>query len=63
MTKASRHFALAMSYLYAGQEGKAIEAHKKLMELHPWAAVMDEYQNLREDPRFADFLAKLNLPE
>jgi hypothetical protein len=63
VTKASRYFALGMGYLYAGQEEKAIEAHKKLVELHPWAAVMDEYETLREDPRFEDFLARLNLPE
>jgi hypothetical protein len=28
-----------------------------------WAAVMDEYQTLRKDPRFEDFLVRLNLPE
>jgi tetratricopeptide (TPR) repeat protein len=125
----SGYFVLGMSYLYAGQEEKAIEAHKKLMEVHTWwswalgftyaatghiteaeeilqqlenvpvngwnayglmtintalgnmdeafnwlnyephhafcawAAVMDEYETLREDSRFADFLARLNLPE
>jgi len=125
----SGYFVLGMAYLYAGQEGKAIEAHKKLMELHPWwswglgytyaitghieeaeeilhqlenatvngwnaygqmtvnaalgrmdeayewlnyephhaftawVAVMDEYQTLRKDPRFEDFLVRLNLPD
>ena len=28
-----------------------------------WAAVMDEYEPLRNDPRFEDFLNRLNLPE
>ncbi len=28
-----------------------------------WVAVMDEYETLREDPRFEDFLARLNLPD
>ncbi len=28
-----------------------------------WAAVMDEYKTLRKDPRFEDFLARLNLPD
>ena len=125
----SGYFVLGMSYLFAGQEEKAIEAHKKLIEVHPWwswalgytyattgriteaeellnqlenvsingwnayglmtinaalgrmdeafkwlnyephhaftawAAVMDEYQTLRNDPRFEDFLVRLNLPE
>ncbi len=125
----SGYFVLGMCYLYAGQEDKAIEAHMKLMELHPWwswalaytyattghleeaeeilhqlenvnvngwnayglmtinaalgrmdeafdwlnyephhaftawAAVMDEYQTMRKDPRFEDFLARLNLPD
>ncbi|RLD55436.1 MAG: hypothetical protein DRI97_09500 [Bacteroidetes bacterium] len=125
----SGYFVLGMSYLFSGQEEKAIEAHTKLMELHPWwswalgytyattghieeaeeilqqlengningwvahglmtinaaldrmdeaykwlnyephhafaawAAVMDEYQTLRKDPRFEDFLARLNLPD
>jgi len=28
-----------------------------------WAAVMPEFVELRKDPRFKDFLARLNLPE
>ncbi len=126
---ASGYFVLGFAYLYSGQEEKAIEAHQKLMEVHPWwswalgytyartghideaeeileqlensningwaayglmtintglgrmdeafewlnyephhafgawPAVMDEYETLREDPRFENFLARLNLPD
>ncbi len=48
--------------------GRMDEAYKWLnYEPHhaftAWAAVMDEYQTLRKDPRFEDFLVRLNLPE
>jgi tetratricopeptide (TPR) repeat protein len=123
------HYVLGITYSEMGEHEKAIEAHKKLVELYPvwswslaytyamaghmeeseqiltdmkeadltswiangmtiinsalgrldeafrylnyephhswtaWAAVMPEYENLRDDPRFDTFLDRLNLPD
>jgi TolB-like protein/Flp pilus assembly protein TadD len=59
--------AVGLTQIYAGL-GRMDEAFKWLnYEPHhaftAWAAVQPEYSEMRKDPRFEDFLARLDLPD
>lgn len=90
------YWVLGTTYLKMGKTDEAIEAHKKLAEVHPWwtaalgytyavtghideafkwmnyephhafiawCAVLPQFENLHDDPRFETFLERLNLPK
>lgn len=66
-TEANNWNAVGLTMIYNGL-GNMDEAFKWLnYEPHhaftAWAAVQPEFKEMRKDPRFEDFLARLNLPE
>jgi hypothetical protein len=58
-------YGLIMIYSALGEKDEAFKwlAHRPYHAWIPWVAVFPEFKPLHGDPRFAEFVKKLNPPE
>ena len=60
-----RAFGLSKIYTALGNKDKAFKwlAYEPHHAFTAWAAVLPNFENLHDDPRFKEFLERLNLPD